>query len=147
MSCPSICIPLWAETCFMLTKVWNGTVPAFLGNVWTILGVINEKGLNWVTVCLFVPLKRDWQWSLYYSIVSANAAKLTEETVFPKIMVSFKVPPWSSTLSVTDLNRPQTLASAVLFRNHDGLTFTAFRKQRAWWSAGAGWEENHSRHF
>lgn len=78
----------------------------------------NEKGLNWVTV-LFASLKWDC------SILSADTAKLTEETwcAFPKTMVSMQVP-----LSVTGFDRPQILVSAVLFRNQDGLTSTAFNR-------------------
>lgn len=54
-------------------------------------------------------------------------------------MVSVLVPPFSSNVSVTEFNAPQTLVLAFLFRNHDGLTLIACRMQRAWWSlAGTG---------
>ena len=56
-------------------------------------------------------------------------------------MVSMLVPPSRSNVSVTDFNRPQTLVLAILFRNHDGLSFTACGMQRAWWPlAGTGWK-------
>ena len=42
---------------FTLTKPWYGKLPVTSGTVWFMHSVINEEGLNWVTV-LFVSLKR-----------------------------------------------------------------------------------------
>jgi hypothetical protein len=52
-------------------------------------------------------------------------------------MMCVQVPPLSSKISVTDSNRPQTLASAVLFRNHVGVNLIVLSTQRAWWPPAA----------
>lgn len=51
------------------------------------------------------------------------------------------VPPFSSKVSVTDFKRPQTLVSAILFREHNSLMITVCRRQWTGWSLeGTGWE-------
>ena len=45
------------------------------------------------------------------------------------MQASMQAPLFGSKISVTDFNRPQTLASAILFRNYGGHPFTACRMQ------------------
>lgn len=92
----------------MLTELRNGTLPVFFGNAWTMHGIINEKGLNWVTVLFVCFLKKGlvmmsvWAAAFYLPVLQNWQKK--HHVSFQKNNGFMQVPPFSSKISVTDCN-------------------------------------------